>query len=247
MRWIGLAVVLSVALMPVGAWAESDYAREKKWSDEVVPGIVVGDALFLEQRSGHKFLSIYTEATNAKASVVLVHGVGAHPDWGLIGRVRSALPDHGYATLSVQMPVLAQAARIEEYHSTFAEAGERLKIATDFLRAKGYTKVAIVSHSMGSRMTHDYLTRDANARASAWVCIGWASEDSDFSRVSIPVLDLFGENDLPSVLKGATRRAASLKHTLGSQQIKAPATDHYFSNHHVELIKYVREFLDKVF
>src|SRR5262245_14462141 len=36
MRRIGLAVVLSVALMPAGAWAESDYAQEKKWSDEVV-------------------------------------------------------------------------------------------------------------------------------------------------------------------------------------------------------------------
>jgi alpha/beta superfamily hydrolase len=247
MRLIGLAVALGLALVPIGAWAESDYTREKRWADEIIPGIVVGDALFLQQPAGHKFLSIYTKATNARAALVLVHGIGVHPDWGLIGRLRSALPDDGYTTLSVQMPVLAQAARVEEYYSTFAEAGERLKIAADFLRARGYTKAAIVSHSMGSRMTHDYLTRDANARVSAWVCIGWASEDNDFSRVSVPVLDLFGENDWASVLKGATKRAPSLKSSPGSQQIEAPATDHYFSNRHVELVKYVREFLDKVF
>ena len=37
----------------------------------------------------------------------LVHGLGIHPDWGLIGALRSDLPDAGYTTLSVQMPVLA--------------------------------------------------------------------------------------------------------------------------------------------
>jgi len=245
LRWFGLAILLGFALVPVGAWAEPDYAREKRWADEIVSRLVVGDALFLEQRTGHKFLSLYTEAVNARAAVVLVHGVGVHPDWGLIGRLRSALPDDGYTTLSVQMPVLAQAAPVEAYQSTFVEASERLKIAADFLRGKGYARAAIVSHSMGSRMTHYYLTRDAPARASAWVCIGWASEDNDFNGVSVPVLDLFGEHDWPSVLKGATKRAASLKSSPGSRQIKAPATDHYFSQQGVELVKYVREFLDK--
>jgi len=246
LRSILLAIVLSLALVPVGAGAEPDYTREKRWADEIVSRLVVGDAVFLEQGTGHKFLSLYTEAVNARAALILVHGVGVHPDWGLIGRLRSTLPDDGYITLSVQMPVLAQAAPVEAYRSTFAEASERLKIAADFLRAKGYTKTAIVSHSMGSRMTHHHLTRDAHARPSAWVCIGWASEDHDFSGVSLPVLDLFGEHDWPSVLKGAPKRAASLKSSPGSQQITAPAADHYFSDRNVELVKYVREFLDRV-
>jgi len=82
-----------------------------------------------------------------------------HPDWDLIGMLRRALPDHGYTTLSVQMPVLAGAARAEEYLSTFGEAGERLTVAVDFLRARGYKTIAIVSHGMGSRMTYYCLTR----------------------------------------------------------------------------------------
>ena len=88
-----------------------DYAREKRWADEVTPGLVVGDAVYLQQKSGHKFLSIYTAVPQARAAVITVHGLGVHPDWALIGALRSGLADHGYATLSVQMPVLAADAR----------------------------------------------------------------------------------------------------------------------------------------
>lgn len=240
MRFSVQVLLLIVAHLAYGA----DYVREKKWADEITPGIVVGDPVYLEGRAGHMFLTIYTEAPNAKAGLVIVHGMGVHPDWGLIGTLRSALADHGYTTLSVQMPVLAGEAKPEDYPSTFAEAGERLKVAVDFLQAKGNKKITIVSHSMGSRMTHDYLTRDPSAPVNAWVSIGMGGED-DFRQMTLPVLDLYGENDLPYVLKGAPRRAASIKDFKRSEQIMAPQADHFFNNHQAELVRYVRDFLDK--
>ena len=193
-----------------------------------------------------RFLTIYTEAPKAKAGLVIVHGIGVHPDWGLICTLRGALADHGYTTLSAQIPVLAQQAEPEEYRSTLGEAGERLKVTVDFLRAKGYTKIAIVSHSMGSRMTHYYLTGDSRAPISAWVCIGWGSE-GDFSQSKLPVLDLYGENDPPAVLKGAKQRAASFNHLQRSRQLMAPRADHFFNGQQAELVRYVSDFLDKLF
>src|SRR5262245_43014506 len=131
-----LAAVFLLTLAPL-AYA-ADYLREQKWADEIAPGIVVGDAVYLEGKGARKFLSIYIEASKAKAGLVIVHGIGVHPDWGLIGMLRGALPDHGYTTLSAQMPVLAQEARPEDYGSTLPEASERLKVAVNFFRAKGY-------------------------------------------------------------------------------------------------------------
>jgi len=236
--------VLVLLLMVVHLVYGADYVREKKWADEITPGIVVGDPVYLEEKAGHKFLTIYTAAPNAQAGLVIVHGIGVHPDWGLINTLRSALVDHGYTTLSVQMPVLAAEANPEDYRSTFDEAAERLKIAMDFLQAKGYKKIAIVSHSMGSRMTHAYLTREPSAPIRAWVCIGLGGED-DFRHMTLPVLDLYGENDLPAVLQGAQKRAASIKDLPRSQQVMAPQTDHFFNNQQTELVRYVRDFLDK--
>src|SRR4029450_12355076 len=217
MRYIVQVLLLIAAQLAYGA----DYVREKKWADEITPGIVVGDPVYLEGRVGHKFLTIYTEAPNAQAGLVIVHGIGVHPDHGLIGTLRSALADHGYTTLSVQMPVLAAEARPEEYPSTFGEAGERLKVAVGFLHTKGYKKIAIVSHSMGSRMTHAYFTGAPRAPVNAWVCIGLGGEE-DFRHMTLPVLDLYGENDFPAVLQGAQRRAAAIKDLQRSQQIMTP-------------------------
>src|SRR5262245_35928081 len=241
MRYIVPVLLLIVTHLAYGA----DYAREKKWADEITPGIVVGDPVYLEGRAGHTFLTIYTQAPKAQAGLVIVHGIGVHPDHGLIGTLRSALADHGYTTLSVQMPVLAGEARPEEYPATFGEAGERLKSAVEFLHAKGYKKIAIVSHSMGSRMTHAYLSSAPRTPVNAWVCIG-LGDDTDVGHLTLPMLDLYGENDLPAVLQGAQRRAASIKEVPSSQQVMAPQADHFFTNQRAELVRYVQAFLDKV-
>ncbi|HLD14213.1 MAG TPA: DUF3530 family protein, partial [Burkholderiales bacterium] len=96
--WL-IALLLAVS---ASAFAAPDYPREKKWADEITPGLVVGDPVYLEQKNRHKFLGIYTEATNTRMGVVVVHGAGIHPDWGMIGTLRQRLPDYGYATLSIQ-------------------------------------------------------------------------------------------------------------------------------------------------
>ena len=63
------------------AFAGADYAREKKWADEIVPGIVVGDTVYLKPGQGHQFLTIWNEVDNAKMGLIVIHGVGVHPDW----------------------------------------------------------------------------------------------------------------------------------------------------------------------
>lgn len=235
--------ILALQLMVGTVWG-ADYAREKKWADEVTPAIVAGDPVYLEARN-HKFLTLFTEAPNARAALVIVHGLGVHPDWNLIGVLRTQLADAGYTTLSVQMPVLKNEARGEDYPSTFPEAAQRLDQAVAFLKAKGYKKVAIVSHSMGSRMSHYYLSHAKGHPVEAWAAIGMGGPET-YRGIGAPVLDLYGENDLPIVLKGAAKRAASLKGSANSAQIVAPRTDHFFTDHDAALVKYVKDYLDKV-
>src|SRR5262245_29765789 len=154
LRFAAFATTLVCAmwLVPAQALMQADYAREQRWANEVTPAIVVGDAVWLELNSGRKFLAIWAPNAKAPAGVILVHGRGAHPDARLISPLRIQLPERGYATLSVQMPVLGAEASSEEYPPLFPEAAERLRAAVAFLRAKGLKKIAVVSHSMGSRM-----------------------------------------------------------------------------------------------
>jgi pimeloyl-ACP methyl ester carboxylesterase len=232
-------------LVSAACFAQADYAREKRWADEIAPGLVVGDAVYLTQKSGHRFLALYTAVAPPRAAVIAVHGSGVHPDWALIGALRSRLADQGYATLSVQMPVLAATAKTEEYLPLFPDAAERLQAAVAFLKAKGHCKIAIASHSLGARMSNFFLAGAPDSGIDAWVSIGISSgEFTGPAKLRVPVLDIYGERDFPHVLKQAQARAAVLMKLKGSAQIEVAGADHFFAGMENELTRQVRLFLD---
>lgn len=234
-----MAVWLAVCSLGKMAWA-SDYAREKKWADEVLPGLVVGDPVYLQTpRCHHPFLTLFTPAGTGKAAIV-VHGLGIHPDWGMIGTLRTELADRGFATLSIQMPILAADAKGEDYPPTFPEAAERIAEAVAFLKAKGYPQIAIVSHSMGSRMSLVYLADKPDPAVKSWASLGISV--GDYTALRLPVLDLYGDNDLPPVLANAGKRKLSLA-AGQSKQLMIARADHFFTGREAEMVAAVADFL----
>jgi hypothetical protein len=241
---VGLSLMAGwLALFSLTAFAGSvaDYAREKKWADEVVPGLVVGDPVYLQTPRGHHtFLTLFTPAEGGKAAIV-VHGMGIHPDWGMVGTLRTELADHGFATLSIQMPILAADAKSEAYPPTFPEAAERIAEAVAFLKAKGYTQLAVVSHSMGSRMSLAYFTGIPDPAVKSWASLG--PSFNGYARLKLPILDLYGDNDLPPVLTNAAKRKQSLA-SKDSRQVMVARTDHFFTGHEGEMVAAVADFLN---
>lgn len=45
-------VLAALLLAPATSFAQADYAREKRWADEITPAILVGDPVYLELKSG---------------------------------------------------------------------------------------------------------------------------------------------------------------------------------------------------
>ena len=240
-RWI---VLLCLAWIGA-AHAGSDYAREKKWADEITPGVVTGEPVYLEPKGGHKFLGLYTPAAKARGAAILVHGLGVHPDWGLNGGLRTALPERGYATLSIQMPVLAADAKADDYPPLFPEADARIATATAWLRARGYDRIALVSHSMGARMANHYLVDTPNPGVQAWVAIGITAPFEQPNAIPVPTLDIHGDGDFPQVLKGTAERAFYLRRVKGSAQVVVAGADHYFNGKEADLARFVANFLDR--
>lgn len=238
--------ILLFAIVFIPSANGADYEREKRWAEEVVPGLVVGEPVFLQLESGRRFLNIYTEVPTAKAAVIVVHGRGIHPDMGLIGVLRTRLADDGYTTLSVQMPVLSAEARGNDYLPEFPEARARLAAALRFLQDKGHRKIALVSHSMGARMSSDYLKHNPAAPLFAWVPISITNDRlGALGAIGFPVLDIYGQDDLPQVLDNNSARAKKIKKWSNSTQIMVPHADHFFAGHEDELVKNIKNFLDR--
>ena len=205
-----------------------------------MPGLAVGDPVYLQTPRGHhKFLTLFTPADTGKAAIV-VHGLGIHPDWGMVGTLRTELADRGFATLSIQMPILAVDAKAEDYPPTFPEAAERIAEAVGFLKARGYLQIAIVSHSMGSRMSMAYMAGPDPA-VKSWASLGISV--GDYTSLKLPVLDLYGDNDLPPVLANAGKRKQSLA-AKDSKQVMIARADHFFTGREAEMVAAVAGFLN---
>ena len=250
-----LIVGLSLFLTTVSA---SDSAKEKRWADQIVDSIMVGDAEWLKA-GNTKILSIYTENNTEKAigGAIVLHGSGVRPNWDQVIRpLRSQLPDHGWSTLSIQLPVLGNEAEYKEYIPLFKDVAPRIKAGVAFLKSKGIQNVVIIAHSLGASMAAHYMANKPDPAIRAFVAIGVSGnmhkEDkvgylTSLKTIKVPVLDIFGSNDLTAVVKSekikadTARKAGNKNYT----QLKITGANHFFDNKDDVLVKRVRGWLLK--
>jgi pimeloyl-ACP methyl ester carboxylesterase len=240
-----LALFLLTGLSCIAA--AQDYAREKRWADDILPTLMVGDAVWLEQKNGHRFLGLFVDVKTPKGALIIAHGRGWSPDFELYGTLRTKLAEQGYTTLSIQLPVLPSTAIVGLYVPLYPDARERFQLAVDFLKAKGYRNIAIVSHSLGATMANQYLIRTDDDGVKAWVLIGIINGLEEMFRIKIPVLDVFGGEDWNVVMWGADERRKQILANPGSAQVVVPGAKHFFEDREDELVRTIAKFLNTIF
>jgi pimeloyl-ACP methyl ester carboxylesterase len=218
----------------------SDLEKEKRWSEQIVDALLVGEAVQLDA-DGTAFLGIYTEASEGAGdrAVILLHGIGAHPDWPeIINPLRSELPEHGWSSLSIQMPILANDAALADYAPLFDQVGGRVEAAGAFLRERGNRTIVLIGHSLGASMGATYLAANSEHGLDGLVAIGMSVIELDdrmnsalaLEKITVPVLDIYGSRDLDGVLNTAKARAAAAR-TSGNadfRQTEVEGADHFF-------------------
>ena len=135
------ALLAVSALTPVNA-TNSDVAKESRWAEQEIDGLLDGDEHWLIDDIGHEFLSILTEGDKSSGrAVVLVHGIGVYPNWpDVIYPLRAGLLEQGITTLSLQMPILANDADEREYGLLFPEVPGRFESCSRLPGRRGLQK-----------------------------------------------------------------------------------------------------------
>lgn len=244
---IRFALSALLAVSCAAAAHSQDFEREARWRAEVVPGLVVGEAVDIPGPGNRPFLGLLTEPGGADRAgsplLVLVHGIGVHPDHGIVGKLRMDLADAGLATLSIQMPVLASDAPPEHYELLLGNAAERIAHAAAWARAKGWRDLVLVSHSMGSRMSNAYFDRTSPPAYRSWATLGLVGPFTDkfAGNPPVAVLDVHGERDLKPVLQSAPARERVAKAS-GARQQRVAGADHFYAGREDELVNLVAEF-----
>lgn len=249
MRFI-LVLFLLISL-PVNA---TDIAREKRWIEQTVDSIFDGEAVFLDA-DGHQFLSIYTEAETVSTNgMIVIHGTGFHPNWDQVVRpVRVKMTEHGWNTLSIQMPVLDKDAAYEDYVALYPEVPARIQAAKDYLTEQGVNYVVIVAHSQGATMASYYLAHNDH-NIAALVAIGMSAQHIEphinsaksLKNIDIPVLDIYGSKDFPSVLATSEQRSIGAAHNQKYTQSVIANAYHFFDDHEAQLLEALRNWLEEL-
>ena len=247
-----IAICLIVSINSVNA---SDLAKEKRWADQVIDSILDGDAVWLKVED-LEILSIFTEAEEeSERALIVIHGTGVHPNWDqVIHPVRVEMPAYGWHTLSIQMPILPNEASHDEYAPLFPEVIPRIDAAVNYLESQGCREIVLVAHSLGSLMASYYLASKPKNSVKGLIAIGMpgnSAHDNMNSLITlksmrVPVLDLYGSDDLPEVLNTvqARRQAASMN---SFDQVEVDGANHFFDDQNEVLIDQVNGWLNKHF
>lgn len=236
-----ILLFISFTLLTWGAAiAASDTEKENRWSQQFVDDLVVGESCRLKA-GATEFTGIFTEAAAGPTgrAVILAHGIGVHPDWPeIINPLRSELPEHGWSTLSIQMPILANDAPLKDYLPLFDEAGPRIEAAVKFLRDQGNKTIVLIGHSLGAAMAASYLAHNKQHNLQGLVIIGLGVIDLDdrmngllaLEKIQIPVLDIYGSRDLATVLDSVKNRARAARKAGNKnyRQTEIEGADHFF-------------------
>jgi len=236
----------------------SDAAKEQTWAEQLKEQLIVGQALDLKAGQ-QSFFAIHAPAEGKleRGGVILLHGLGAHPDWpDVISPLRKRLPKSGWATLSIQLPVWPNSAKFEDYPALFPDANTRISAAVQYLQQQGLLNIALVGHSLGAAMGANFLAQKAPGSETirAFVGIGMnqapgtvAHTPDALAKITVPTLDLFGAHDLDGVLDSAKdrSRAAKLANNTAYQQTVIAGADHFFQGLDAALVKRVSGWLTK--
>ncbi|RKZ56043.1 MAG: hypothetical protein DRQ44_17105 [Gammaproteobacteria bacterium] len=233
----------------------SDLDKEKRWADQVVDAILDGDAVWLNDGVSD-FLSIYTESEESShRAVIIMHGTGIHPDWQqVIQPLRVGLTEHDWNTLSIQMPILANDAEYLDYAPLYDEVAPRIDAAIKYLQSNGIKEIVLIGHSQGSSMAAYYLST-TKQKVKGFVAIGMAvfAEDprmdsiNALRKIRLPVLDLYGKEDLDNIMASANDRAAAAKESANKNYTQVViAGNHFFDGNEDSLLETVAGWLSTI-
>jgi hypothetical protein len=262
-----MTIILMTALLALqfahAAWASksgtSDYAKEQRWAKQVIDYLVDGEPLWLKA-GNHNFISIYTPATvtQAHGAIVILHDQGTHPDWPHVIRpLRTKLPEQGWATLSIQLPVLANGADEEKYVPLFNDVSERINAAFNYLQQKGFNNLVLAGYGIGNQMALDYLGQQTDKRVKAFIGIDMNAMPkkkqhqaldilNGLLKLNVPVLDIYGSETHKPVLNSVNRRAFVVYQYPPSRQIEIQGADHLFQGYENKMMQAITGWLTKV-
>ena len=149
------------------------------------------------------------------------------------------------------MPILPNEAEYIEYAPLYGEVAPRIKAAIKYLKDNGSSNIVLIGHSQGATMAA-YALATSDIDVNGLVAIGMGSYADDprmvptnsIEKITIPVLDLYGNDDFKEVLETTKARAAAAEKAGNKDYKQVEITgNHFFDGEEDSLVETVAGWL----
>ena len=195
-----------------------------EFAQSLEKGLQNGKAVWLDDANA-KFFAVYDpdQSGQPKGAVIILHDANSHPDKPEVIRpLRSDLPVHGWASISIQLPYLSS---VDDYTNKQTIINQRINSAANYMQTLGISNIALLGHGTGAMAATAYLSAPQDASIQAFIAISLGLLDKSekaesisqqLEKITVPILDIYGSNDLDHVTGTAMTRALAAKISSGA-------------------------------
>ncbi len=230
-----------------------NYERERNISEQILGDIFDGEVEKITSNLDEQFAMIKYSSPERTSAILLLHGRGLNPnEENIIQPLRIQLFDKGYNTYSIQLPVLKKGKTFYDYRKIFKYSDERISSSIEKILETN-KNIILIAHSCGVHMLMSWVRKNKNDSIEAFILIGSGAVDLGqrilepypYSKIKVPILDVYGENDYKSIKANAEERFQNIKKLSNkkSSQVKILKSDHYHRDNANELFKAVNQWL----
>jgi len=170
-----------------------------------------------------------------------LHGMNSNPNAPqIIHPLRSQLAEKGWVTASIQLPLAAVDASINDNLTLIKESYPRIRATLSHMHENFQNRPCVlIAHSLGAIMATSFLAEQKELACDALVLIGLpkltselpeANSNKLLKKIGIPTLDIYGSQDLDNVKSmAATRKLILMKTNTLNRQIEISGADHAFN------------------
>ena len=214
-RFFSLLLCFITLLGTSHAASESDQALGKL----LEANLTEGEPLWLDG-GAEKFFAVFDpdQTGQPKGGIILLHDAGSHPDKPeVIQPLRKKLPEQGWPTVALHLPALDTTA---DYIGKQAQINKRIDAAITYMRNKGLNNLALLGHGTGAMAATAYLANQNNDSIRAFVAVSLGVIEREdkaetipalLEKISLPMLDIYGSQDLDHITSSAKARSLAAK------------------------------------
>ncbi len=219
--WAYAMLVLAV-LHVSSSLAQQPRINEDELVAHLQASLVNGRLVWLDVNGQKLFGILNDDVTGTMAGgAILLHDINTHPDWPqVIAPLRTTLPQRSWATLSIHIPGLINQASSTPSPQLLQTTPAIISSGINYLKEKSIENIVLIGYGTGAALATAFLANTPNSGVTAFIGISMiVNKDWDpmlfipthLERITLPILDIYGERDLDAVTTTAGTRLTAAK------------------------------------